>query len=88
MAFDNCELLATITNTDCPTAPKAEDAAQEQRLGMLTTDIALKLDKDYREIVEEFAIDEGKFKKVFAAAWYKLTTRDMGPRLASTALNV
>ena len=53
-----------------------------EKIGMLTTDIALKADPICHEIVRKFANEENKFKEKFAAAWYKLTTRDMGPRLA------
>ena len=46
---------------------------------MLTTDIALKRDPDYREIVERFQDNPMEFGINFAKAWYKLTHRDMGP---------
>ena len=46
---------------------------------MLTTDIALKRDPDYREIVERFQENPEEFQEVFAKAWYKLIHRDMGP---------
>lgn len=46
---------------------------------MLTTDIAFIDDPDYRELVEEFARNPKAFDEEFAAAWYKLTTADMGP---------
>ncbi|UWG51083.1 Catalase (peroxidase I) [Halalkaliarchaeum sp. AArc-CO] len=46
---------------------------------MLTTDIALKRDPDYREIVERFHENPEEFQEVFAKAWYKLIHRDMGP---------
>ena len=46
---------------------------------MLTTDVALKRDDDYREVVEEFQDNPMKFGISFAKAWYKLTHRDMGP---------
>jgi len=46
---------------------------------MLTTDIALKRDPDYREIIEEFQENPMAFGMNFAKAWYKLTHRDMGP---------
>jgi catalase-peroxidase len=46
---------------------------------MLTTDIALKRDPDYREIVERFQDNPMEFGINFARAWYKLTHRDMGP---------
>jgi catalase-peroxidase len=46
---------------------------------MLTTDIALKRDPEYREIVEDFQESPMEFGISFAKAWYKLTHRDMGP---------
>ncbi|MFC7132845.1 MULTISPECIES: catalase/peroxidase HPI [Salinibaculum] len=46
---------------------------------MLTTDIALKRDPDYREIVERFHENPEEFRETFAKAWYKLIHRDMGP---------
>jgi catalase-peroxidase len=46
---------------------------------MLTTDIALKRDPDYREVVERFQDNPMDFGINFAKAWYKLTHRDMGP---------
>jgi catalase-peroxidase len=46
---------------------------------MLTTDIALKEDPDYREVLEEFQEDPQEFRESFAKAWYKLIHRDMGP---------
>jgi len=46
---------------------------------MLTTDIALKKDPDYREIIEEFYGNPKAFMDAFAKAWYKLIHRDMGP---------
>ncbi|WP_232686435.1 catalase/peroxidase HPI [Halobacterium zhouii] len=46
---------------------------------MLTTDIALKKDPDYREIIERFQDNPMEFGMNFAKAWYKLTHRDMGP---------
>ena len=62
-----------------PMAPSAHGKGWE-KVGMLTTDIALCTDPDYNEIVKLFAKDEEKFLSMFAHAWYKLTTRDMGPR--------
>ena len=62
--------------------PKAPSAGGNfnQRVGMLTSDVALVKDAKYKEIVTMFASDQEYFLDQFAHAWYKLTTRDMGPR--------
>ncbi|WP_394352727.1 catalase/peroxidase HPI [Halorubellus sp. JP-L1] len=59
-------------------APDVEDEESVTPM-MLTTDIALKRDPDYREIIERFQDDPMAFGINFAKAWYKLTHRDMGP---------
>ncbi|MEF8906522.1 MAG: catalase/peroxidase HPI [Haloarculaceae archaeon] len=60
-------------------APAAHDPQGEQTPMMLTTDIALKRDPDYREVIEEFQGNPMAFMDAFAKAWYKLIHRDMGP---------
>ena len=60
-------------------APDAHDPDEDVTPMMLTTDIALKRDPDYREIMEEFQENPMAFGMNFAKAWYKLTHRDMGP---------
>ncbi|WP_226638345.1 catalase/peroxidase HPI [Novosphingobium profundi] len=47
---------------------------------MTDADMALKVDPDYRRIMEGFRADPARFKDAFARAWFKLTHRDMGPR--------
>jgi len=47
---------------------------------MFTTDLALKEDPSFRQIVERFRKDHSAFNLAFAKAWFKLTHRDMGPR--------
>jgi len=61
------------------TVPGAGDPDEEVTPMMLTTDIALKRDPDYREIVERFQDNPMEFGISFAKAWYKLIHRDMGP---------
>ena len=53
----------------------------EAKFMMLTSDIALLHDplNSYQKIVREFASNLNLLNSVFAHAWYKLTTRDMGP---------
>jgi len=46
---------------------------------MLTTDIALKKDPDFRAVLERFQDHPDEFQEAFARAWYKLIHRDMGP---------
>ncbi|OAQ53623.1 catalase/hydroperoxidase HPI(I) [Natrinema mahii] len=60
-------------------APGVEDPSEKEDVMMLTTDIALKRDPDYREILERFQENPREFQKTFAKAWYKLIHRDMGP---------
>lgn len=65
-----------------PDAKVAPDAHLEDAVNpimMLTTDVALTADDDYLAIVNEFAGDLNALTEAFADAWYKLTTRDMGP---------
>ncbi|ELZ90130.1 catalase/hydroperoxidase HPI(I) [Haloferax mucosum ATCC BAA-1512] len=60
-------------------APGVEDPSEKEDVMMLTTDIALKRDPDYREILERFRENPHEFQAAFAKAWYKLIHRDMGP---------
>jgi catalase-peroxidase len=62
-----------------PSAPDAHAPDEEVTPMMLTTDVALKRDPDYREVIEGFQENPMEFGMAFAKAWYKLTHRDMGP---------
>jgi catalase-peroxidase len=58
----------------------AHDETKSNPPMMLTTDLALKEDPDYREISEHFYNNPDEFADAFARAWYKLVHRDMGPK--------
>jgi catalase-peroxidase len=60
-------------------APGAQDSDVTVQPMMLTTDVALKRDPDYRAVLERFRADPGEFQEAFARAWFKLLHRDMGP---------
>ena len=48
---------------------------------MTDADMAMKMDPVYRQIAERFYNDFEYFSKTFARAWFKLTHRDMGPKV-------
>jgi catalase-peroxidase len=48
---------------------------------MTDADMAMKVDPAYRAISERFAKDQAAFSDAFARAWFKLTHRDMGPKV-------
>ena len=55
---------------------------------MLVTDVAFLFDTEYKKLVEEYAADVHALERDFAAAWYKLTTKDMGPVARCTGPDV
>ena len=59
--------------------PDAHDPSKKHAPGMLTTDLALKMDPNYAPIAKRFLDHPDQFADAFARAWYKLTHRDMGP---------
>src|ERR1700689_4193839 len=61
------------------TVPDAHDSSKKRAPGMLTTDLALKMDPNYAPIAKRFYEHPQEFADAFAKAWYKLTHRDMGP---------
>jgi catalase-peroxidase len=60
--------------------PDAHDKSLKHAPIMFTTDLALKVDPEYRKITTRFLNDPKAFQLAFAKAWFKLTHRDMGPR--------
>ncbi len=63
------------------TVPDAHDPSITHAPTMLTTDLALILDPAYAPISKRFYENPDQFADAFARAWFKLTHRDMGPRV-------
>ncbi|MBD9468372.1 catalase/peroxidase HPI [Pseudoxanthomonas sp. PXM01] len=61
--------------------PFAHDKTKKQRPKMLTTDLSLRFDPIYGPISKRFLENPQAFAEAFARAWFKLTHRDMGPRV-------
>jgi catalase-peroxidase len=61
--------------------PDVEDPSIRRTPIMTDADMALKVDPAYRAISERFHKDPAYFSETFARAWFKLTHRDMGPRV-------
>ena len=58
-----------------------EDPSIRHNPIMTDADMAMKMDPSYREICEKFHNDHEYFSETFARAWFKLTHRDMGPKV-------
>ena len=63
------------------TIPDAHDPNKSHAPFMLTTDIALKVDPEYEKISRRFLENPDAFADAFSRAWFKLTHRDMGPKV-------
>ena len=61
--------------------PDAHDPSKKHVPTMLTTDLALRFDPAYEKISRRFYENPDQFADAFARAWFKLTHRDMGPRV-------
>jgi catalase-peroxidase len=66
-------------NEGAGTVPDAHDPDKKHAPFMLTTDLTLKMDPEYKKISKHFHENPDEFAKAYAKAWYKLTHRDMGP---------
>jgi catalase-peroxidase len=62
-------------------APAAHTPGRRVPTMMTTADMAFKIDPAYRAIIERFRADPAYFGDQFARAWFKLTHRDMGPKV-------
>ncbi len=58
-----------------------EDSSIRHNPAMTDADMAMIKDPIYLEISRKFKEDQDYFSEVFARAWFKLTHRDMGPKV-------
>ena len=63
------------------TVPDAHDPSVTHAPFMLTTDLSMREDPAYEKISRRFLEKPDEFADAFARAWFKLTHRDMGPRV-------
>jgi catalase-peroxidase len=61
--------------------PDAHDKSKMHVPNMLTTDLSLRFDPIYEKISRRFLEHPDQFADAFARAWFKLTHRDMGPKI-------
>jgi catalase-peroxidase len=62
-------------------APAAHDPSRRVPTIMTTADMAMRMDPIYEPISRRFHKDPAAFADAFARAWFKLTHRDMGPKV-------
>jgi catalase-peroxidase len=68
-------------NAGAGTVPDAHDPSKRHAPMMTTADMAMRMDPAYEKISRRFLADPKAFADAFARAWFKLTHRDMGPRV-------
>ncbi|KKK75293.1 hypothetical protein LCGC14_2875160, partial [marine sediment metagenome] len=62
-------------------APDAHDPSRKVKTMMSTADMAMRMDPTYEKISRHFHANPEAFREAFARAWFKLTHRDMGPKV-------
>jgi catalase-peroxidase len=70
----------TVSTPDA-TTPDAHIEGKRNPLMMMTSDIALRADPEYAKICRRYLDNMSEFEDAFSRAWYKLTHRDMGPKV-------
>ncbi len=70
-----------VGNPEDTLAPAAHTAGKKVPTMMSTADMALKVDPAYNAICQKFRADPEYFADAWARAWFKLTHRDMGPKI-------
>ncbi|XWN34458.1 MAG: catalase/peroxidase HPI [Devosia sp.] len=62
-------------------APQVDGSGERVTTIMTTADMAMRMDPIYGPISKRFRDNPEEFADAFARAWFKLTHRDMGPRV-------
>ena len=62
-------------------APDSADPSKKVPIIMSTADMAMRMDPAYEKISRHFHANPAQFADAFARAWFKLTHRDMGPKV-------
>lgn len=62
-------------------APEVDGSGKRVPIMMTTADMAMRMDPAYEKISRRFHQNPEEFADAFARAWFKLTHRDMGPRV-------
>jgi catalase-peroxidase len=70
-----------VGNPEDTLAPAAHTPGKRVPTMMSTADMALKVDPEFRKIMEKFRADPAYFADAWARAWFKLCHRDMGPKV-------
>jgi catalase-peroxidase len=61
--------------------PDAHDPSRRHAPMMTTADMAMRMDPIYEPIARRFHQNPAEFADAYARAWFKLTHRDMGPKV-------
>jgi catalase-peroxidase len=61
--------------------PDAHDPSKKHPPHMTTADLSLRFDPAYEKISRHFLANPDEFADAYARAWFKLTHRDMGPKV-------
>lgn len=67
--------------TDDNMAPAPDDPSTKVPIMMTTADMSMRMDPAYEKISRRYHENPDEFADAFARAWFKLTHRDMGPKV-------
>jgi catalase-peroxidase len=62
-------------------APEVDGSGAKVPVMMTTADMAMRMDPEYEKVSRRFHSNPDEFADAFARAWFKLTHRDMGPKI-------